>query len=40
MKLLMPAGVMVQISGAIKEQMEAFMDIAMLMLDKSYTGIS
>jgi len=29
---IMPAGVMVQISGAIKEQMEAFMDIAMLML--------
>ena len=28
----MPAGVMVQISGAIKEQMDAFMDIAMLML--------
>jgi hydrophobic/amphiphilic exporter-1 (mainly G- bacteria), HAE1 family len=28
----LPAGVMVQISGAIKEQMEAFMDIAMLML--------
>ena len=29
---VMPAGVMVQISGAIKEQMEAFMDIAMLIL--------
>jgi HAE1 family hydrophobic/amphiphilic exporter-1 len=29
---VMPAGVMVQISGAIKEQMDAFMDIAMLML--------
>jgi HAE1 family hydrophobic/amphiphilic exporter-1 len=29
---IMPAGVMVQISGAIKEQMDAFMDIAMLML--------
>jgi len=28
----MPAGVMVQISGAIKEQMESFMDIAMLMV--------
>jgi HAE1 family hydrophobic/amphiphilic exporter-1 len=28
----MPSGVMVQISGAIKEQMDAFMDIAMLML--------
>src|SRR5512133_2073645 len=28
----MPAGVMVQISGAIKEQMDAFMDIATLML--------
>ena len=28
----MPAGVMVQISGAIKEQMDAFMDIAMLMM--------
>jgi HAE1 family hydrophobic/amphiphilic exporter-1 len=28
----MPAGVMVQISGAIKEQTDAFMDIAMLML--------
>jgi HAE1 family hydrophobic/amphiphilic exporter-1 len=28
----MPAGVMVQISGAIKEQEEAFMDIAMLIL--------
>ncbi|MBK7133246.1 MAG: efflux RND transporter permease subunit [Bacteroidales bacterium] len=27
-----PAGVMVQISGAIKEQMDAFMDIAMLIL--------
>jgi HAE1 family hydrophobic/amphiphilic exporter-1 len=27
-----PSGVMVQISGAIKEQMEAFMDIAMLIL--------
>jgi HAE1 family hydrophobic/amphiphilic exporter-1 len=27
----LPAGVMVQISGAIKEQMDAFMDIAMLM---------
>ena len=32
MKLVMPAGVMVQISGAIKEQMDAFMDIAMLIL--------
>jgi len=29
---IMPSGVMVQISGAIKEQMEAFMDIAMLIL--------
>ena len=29
---ILPAGVMVQISGAIKEQMEAFMDIAMLMV--------
>jgi HAE1 family hydrophobic/amphiphilic exporter-1 len=29
---VMPAGVMVQISGAIKEQMDAFMDIAMLMM--------
>jgi hydrophobic/amphiphilic exporter-1 (mainly G- bacteria), HAE1 family len=29
---VLPAGVMVQISGAIKEQMEAFMDIAMLIL--------
>jgi HAE1 family hydrophobic/amphiphilic exporter-1 len=29
---VMPAGVMVQISGAIKEQMDAFMDIATLML--------
>lgn len=28
----MPSGVMVQISGAIKEQMDAFMDIAMLIL--------
>jgi len=28
----LPAGVMVQISGAIKEQMESFMDIALLML--------
>ncbi|MCE5346323.1 MAG: efflux RND transporter permease subunit [Bacteroidales bacterium] len=28
----MPAGVMVQISGAIKEQMDAFMDIAMLIV--------
>jgi hydrophobic/amphiphilic exporter-1 (mainly G- bacteria), HAE1 family len=27
----LPAGVMVQISGAIKEQMDAFMDIALLM---------
>jgi HAE1 family hydrophobic/amphiphilic exporter-1 len=27
-----PAGVMVQISGAIKEQMEAFMDLAMLVV--------
>jgi len=27
-----PAGVMVQISGAIKEQMEAFMDLAMLIV--------
>jgi HAE1 family hydrophobic/amphiphilic exporter-1 len=27
-----PAGVMVQISGAIKEQMESFMDLAMLIL--------
>jgi hydrophobic/amphiphilic exporter-1 (mainly G- bacteria), HAE1 family len=29
---VLPAGVMVQISGAIKEQMDAFMDIAMLIL--------
>jgi hydrophobic/amphiphilic exporter-1 (mainly G- bacteria), HAE1 family len=29
---VLPAGVMVQISGAIKEQMEAFMDIAMLIM--------
>ena len=29
---VMPGGVMVQISGAIKEQMDAFMDIATLML--------
>jgi len=29
---VLPAGVMVQISGAIKEQMDAFMDIGMLML--------
>jgi HAE1 family hydrophobic/amphiphilic exporter-1 len=29
---IMPSGVMVQISGAIKEQMDAFMDIAMLIL--------
>jgi HAE1 family hydrophobic/amphiphilic exporter-1 len=29
---VMPSGVMVQISGAIKEQMDAFMDIAMLIL--------
>jgi HAE1 family hydrophobic/amphiphilic exporter-1 len=28
----LPAGVMVQISGAIKDQMESFMDIAMLMV--------
>jgi hydrophobic/amphiphilic exporter-1 (mainly G- bacteria), HAE1 family len=28
----LPAGVMVQISGAIKEQMESFMDIALLMV--------
>ncbi|MCU0474300.1 MAG: efflux RND transporter permease subunit [Bacteroidales bacterium] len=28
----MPSGVMVQISGAIKEQMESFMDIALLMV--------
>ncbi len=28
---VLPAGVMVQISGAIKEQMDAFLDIAMLM---------
>jgi HAE1 family hydrophobic/amphiphilic exporter-1 len=28
----LPSGVMVQISGAIKEQMESFMDIAMLMV--------
>jgi HAE1 family hydrophobic/amphiphilic exporter-1 len=28
----LPAGVMVQISGAIKEQMESFMDLALLML--------
>jgi hydrophobic/amphiphilic exporter-1 (mainly G- bacteria), HAE1 family len=28
----LPAGVMVQISGAIKEQMDAFMDIALLMV--------
>jgi HAE1 family hydrophobic/amphiphilic exporter-1 len=31
-KTIMPAGVMVQISGAIKEQMDAFKDIAMLIL--------
>jgi hydrophobic/amphiphilic exporter-1 (mainly G- bacteria), HAE1 family len=31
-KTPLPAGVMVQISGAIKEQMEAFMDIAMLIM--------
>lgn len=30
--LVLPAGVMVQISGAIKDQMESFMDIAMLMV--------
>ena len=30
--MTMPAGVMVQISGAIKDQMDSFMDIAMLML--------
>jgi hydrophobic/amphiphilic exporter-1 (mainly G- bacteria), HAE1 family len=29
---VLPSGVMVQISGAIKEQMDAFMDIAMLIL--------
>jgi HAE1 family hydrophobic/amphiphilic exporter-1 len=29
---ILPGGVMVQISGAIKEQMEAFMDIALLMV--------
>ena len=29
---VLPAGVMVQISGAIKEQMDAFIDIAMLMV--------
>ncbi len=29
---VMPSGVMVQISGAIKEQMDAFMDIALLIL--------
>jgi hydrophobic/amphiphilic exporter-1 (mainly G- bacteria), HAE1 family len=29
---VMPQGVMVQISGAIKEQMDAFMDIALLMM--------
>jgi HAE1 family hydrophobic/amphiphilic exporter-1 len=29
---VLPAGVMVQISGAIKEQMESFMDIALLMV--------
>jgi HAE1 family hydrophobic/amphiphilic exporter-1 len=29
---VLPGGVMVQISGAIKEQMDAFVDIAMLML--------
>ncbi len=29
--IVMPAGVMVQISGAIQEQMESFMDIALLM---------
>jgi hydrophobic/amphiphilic exporter-1 (mainly G- bacteria), HAE1 family len=29
---VLPAGVMVQISGAIKDQMESFMDIAMLMV--------
>ncbi|MFN8210272.1 MAG: efflux RND transporter permease subunit [Bacteroidales bacterium] len=31
-ELVLPAGVMVQISGAIKDQMESFMDIALLML--------
>jgi HAE1 family hydrophobic/amphiphilic exporter-1 len=31
-ELDMPAGVMVQISGAIKDQMESFMDIATLMI--------
>ncbi len=31
-EIVMPSGVMVQISGAIKEQMDAFMDIAMLIL--------
>jgi hydrophobic/amphiphilic exporter-1 (mainly G- bacteria), HAE1 family len=31
-KAILPAGVMVQISGAIKEQMDAFMDIAMLIM--------
>ena len=29
---VLPSGIMVQISGAIKEQMDAFMDIAMLIL--------
>ena len=31
-ELVLPAGVMVQISGAIKDQMDSFMDIAMLMV--------
>ncbi len=31
-KTTLPGGVMVQISGAIKEQMDAFMDIALLMV--------
>jgi hydrophobic/amphiphilic exporter-1 (mainly G- bacteria), HAE1 family len=31
-ELVLPAGVMVQISGAIKDQMESFMDIALLMV--------
>ncbi len=30
--LTLPAGVMVQISGAIKDQMDAFQDIAMLLI--------
>ena len=35
-----PAGVMVQISGAIKEQTEAFMDLATAFACESYTRIS